>query len=100
MTQEAPKIWTIEDRLYANENRADRQSHLEIADASACVSCEGRPCTAVCPARTYVWSEEGNRLVVNYENCLECGGCRAVCPKSVISWRYPMGGKGICYRYG
>lgn len=91
---------TIEERLYADENRADRTSHLEITDPSACPGCPGKPCTTACPARTYEWSDEGGRIVIRFENCLECGGCRAVCPRSVISWRYPMGGMGICYRYG
>ncbi|TAL16063.1 4Fe-4S dicluster domain-containing protein [bacterium] len=98
MSPESKK--TIEEKLYANETRVDKTPHLEIADPSVCLECAAKPCTTVCPARTYTWSEEGQKISVSYENCLECGGCRAVCPRSVIAWRNPMGGMGICYRYG
>ena len=91
---------SLEEKLYANETRADRESHLEIADPKVCAQCSSRACTLICPARTYTWSDEGDHVIVNYENCLECGACRASCPHAVISWRYPMGGMGIVYRYG
>jgi ferredoxin like protein len=91
---------TIEERLYADETRPDRVSHLEIPEPGRCLDCAGKECTVVCPAKTYRWSEEDRRIVVSFENCLECGACRIVCPHANISWRYPMGGMGICYRYG
>jgi len=94
------KKLTLEERLYANEYRTAKESHLEISDEKKCLTCEGRPCTTICPAGTYTWSDESSRILVSFENCLECGGCRAVCPSRIISWRYPMGGAGICYRYG
>lgn len=95
-----PKSPTLEERLYVDETRPDKVSHLEIGDPSRCPGCEAKECTLVCPAGTYEWSDEGGRIVVSFENCLECGACRVVCPHSNISWRYPMGGMGICYRYG
>ncbi len=91
---------TVEDRLHADETRPDRVSHLEIPEPARCPECTGKDCTVVCPAGTYRWSEEGSRVVVSFENCLECGACRLACPHANISWRYPMGGMGICYRYG
>ncbi|TLN23529.1 4Fe-4S dicluster domain-containing protein [bacterium] len=94
------KKLTIEERLYANETRADHVSHLAILDPSACPACEAKPCVSVCPARTYSWGEETQKIAIAHENCLECGACRAACPKAVISWKNPMGGCGICYRYG
>lgn len=91
---------TLEERLYADETRPDRVSHLTIADEAVCPGCEGKPCVPVCPSGTYRWDDQGRRLVVSFENCLECGTCRLVCPRANITWRYPMGGMGICYRYG
>jgi ferredoxin like protein len=91
---------SIEQRLYANETRPDRVSHLEIAEPEACRECPDKECITICPSRTYRWSEEHGRIQVSFENCLECGSCRIVCPRSNVSWRYPMGGMGICYRYG
>lgn len=90
----------IEERLYANETRPDRIPHLEISDPEACRDCAEKECETVCPSRTYRWSEEQGRIQVSFENCLECGSCRIVCSRTNISWRYPMGGMGICYRYG
>ncbi len=91
---------SVEERLGHNETRPDRQPHLEIIDSGRCEECERRECTLVCPAGTYRWSDETGRIVVSHENCLECGACRLVCPHDNISWRYPMGGLGICYRFG
>jgi len=89
----------IEERLYANETRPDKTSHLEISDPGRCPGCD-KPCTVVCPARTYTWSDEQGCIIINFENCLECGGCRGFCTYSVIEWKNPRGGAGICYRYG
>ncbi len=100
MTRRAERPPTVEERLAANEVRPDRVSHLGLVDEATCAGCERRECTTVCPAGTYRWSEEAGRLVISFENCLECGACRLVCPHANIAWRYPMGGMGICYRYG
>ena len=97
---EQARTKAIEDRLYSDETRPDGRSHLEIAEPAVCLECPDRPCALVCPSATYRWHEDEHRIVVNFENCLECGTCRIVCPKANISWRYPMGGMGICYRYG
>ena len=91
---------TIEERLSTDETRPDKVSHLAIAQEAACRECEGRECTVVCPAQTYLWSDENRRVQIRFENCLECGACRLICPHANIQWRYPLGGRGICYRYG
>lgn len=93
------KKLSIEERLYANETRPGQESHLSISDPALCVECP-KPCVKVCPAHTYSFSAEQGRILITHENCLECGGCRAFCPHSVIAWRNPFGGRGICYRYG
>ena len=77
--------------------KPDSEPHIAI-DAERCRSCAGRPCTIVCPAGLYVW--EHSQLVHNCEGCLECGSCRAVCPHEAITWRYPLGGYGVRYRWG
>ena len=94
------KPLSVEERLYADEHRPDQVSHLTLTDPDRCIDCAGRECTRVCPAETYRWDGEQRRLTVSFENCLECSACRTVCPHRNIEWRYPMGGMGICYRYG
>jgi ferredoxin like protein len=77
--------------------RTDPEPHIVIRVA-LCRACEGRPCTAVCPAGLYVW--DGNQIIHSCEGCLECGSCRAVCPQGAIAWHYPGGGYGVRYRWG
>ncbi|HOV79032.1 MAG TPA: hypothetical protein PK728_02920, partial [Bacillota bacterium] len=49
----------------------------------------------------YTVKEGESEISFDYAGCLECGTCRAVCPKKgAIDWRYPRGGFGINYRYG
>ncbi len=95
-----PRKSGVEDRLYANEIRPDKVSHIEITDGERCLECVAKPCTTACPAGTYTLDSAGERIIINFDNCLECGACRSVCPFSVIEWKNPMGGMGICYRYG
>jgi ferredoxin like protein len=94
------KSLPVEERLYADEHRPDSVSHLTLADPEQCSRCAERECTRVCAAETYRWEDDTRRLTVSFENCLECGACRIACPHHNIEWRYPMGGMGICYRYG
>ncbi|MGD2142851.1 MAG: 4Fe-4S dicluster domain-containing protein [Anaerolineae bacterium] len=77
--------------------KPDLEPHIVI-DKKRCLDCEARPCTVVCPAGLYVWL--GDQLTHNCDGCLECGSCRAVCPRDAIEWRYPRGGYGVRYRWG
>lgn len=86
-------------RLAVNETRPAKASHLEITDPAKCPACD-KPCAIVCPAHTYTWSDGQAKMVINFENCLECGSCRAICPYSAIDWKNPLGGFGVCYRHG
>jgi len=80
----------------------DAHIHLKKSDASApCVSdCKDRPCTTVCPAKVYEWEADHKKVVVNYENCIECGACRMLCPLDNITCEWPGGGQGVKYKYG
>jgi len=91
----------IEERLYTLRYKRDEKPHLEIKDQSTCNMCHekfGSPCIPVCPANVYSFSN--GKLVLSYENCLECGTCKIVCPFNNIIWRYPRYGLGISLRYG
>ncbi|MEM4768974.1 MAG: 4Fe-4S dicluster domain-containing protein, partial [Saccharolobus sp.] len=52
----------------------------------------------VCPANVYTWINQ--KIIISYENCVECGACRIACPFGNISWNYPRYGLGIALRYG
>ncbi len=92
---------SISERLGANSFTTDRVSHLKIADARLCQTCALRPCIKVCPAEVYHW--EGDHLRINYENCLELGACRVACQElgnHALEWEFPVGSRGVHYRYG
>lgn len=64
-------------------------------DKEQCKLCESKNCTYICPAQVYEWNEEKQEIIVNYENCLECGACRIACERKAIDWKYPKGTKGV-----
>ncbi len=93
----------IEEKLYTLRYKRDNLSHLEIKNQNQCKECElkygtPQPCIAVCPANVYSWID--NKIVISYENCVECGACKIACPFNNIDWKYPRYGLGIALRYG
>ena len=88
----------LDDVLYKVKYKTDDDSHLAIRDQEVCRKCEDRPCIARCPAEVYEW--ENDEILVAYENCLECGVCKIVCPYDNIEWRYPRGGYGVVWKFG
>ena len=77
--------------------KLDPEPHI-VVQVELCLTCEGRPCTFVCPANLFVW--EDGQMVFNCDGCLECGSCRTVCTREAVTWRYPRGGYGVRYRWG
>lgn len=90
----------LEDKLYLLKFNWDEQSHIDIVSQDVCARCPDKPCTIVCPAEVYVWDEENAKTVVSFENCIECGACRLICPYNNIACVMPRGGYGVQYRYG
>jgi len=88
----------VESKLFLARYKVDEISHLTILNKDTCLKCKIKPCIIVCPADVYKWEE--NRLIVSYDNCVECGSCKIVCPYSNIVLRFPRYGKGIGYRFG
>ena len=95
---------TVETKLGHLEWKKSPQAHITIRNAgedSPCVTrCKDKPCTTVCPAKVYEWEPARKKIVVNYENCIECGACRMLCPFDNIACEWPNGGFGVKYKYG
>ena len=89
----------IDDKLFTIKYKCDENSHLE-PNQEDCLNCPDRPCTYVCPANVYEWDEEQGKLLVGFENCLECGACRIVCTAQTLVWKYPKSGYGVTFKYG
>ena len=90
---------SIDDRLSKVKYVTDEESHLKV-NTEQCKNCKSKTCTFVCPANVYEWNKEEDKLIINYENCLECGACRIACGKKCIEWHYPKGTCGVTYKFG
>ena len=72
--------------------------HLKLRDPSRCDECEklyGSPCTRFCPAEVYC--REGDKLRLDFTNCLHCKTCKVKCPFENVDWTFPQGGDGPRY---
>jgi carbon-monoxide dehydrogenase iron sulfur subunit len=45
-----------------------------------CQNCQDAPCMAVCPKRAISRDKKFNRIMVDYDYCIGCRICMAVCP--------------------
>jgi len=88
----------IDDKLFTVKYKLDEVTHLE-PNQEDCSKCDGKPCTFICPANVYSWDEDQRKILVGYENCLECGACRIACSKNSLKWRYPTAGCGVTFRF-
>ena len=90
----------LDDKLYKVKYKTDDAefAHLKIKEQDTCRQCEDKPCIPRCPAQVYEWEDE--HTLVAYENCLECGVCKIVCPYDNIDWDYPRGGFGVVWKFG
>lgn len=88
---------SIQDKLTTIKYNCDDKTHL-ILDCEKCALCKEKVCTYICPANVYVQSEDGSEIIVQFENCLECGACKIACPKGAIDWNYPKSGCGVVFK--
>jgi ferredoxin like protein len=95
---------SVEAKLGTLEWKKSPETHILLKNAGAdspCVTkCDNKPCTTVCPAKVYEWEADHKKIIVNYENCIECGACRMLCPWDNINCDWPNGGMGVKYKYG
>ena len=84
----------------------DQPSHLKVADPDICrTKCAeeyGNPCTRFCPAQVYEMVVDvdngGQKLQVNFSNCVHCKTCDIKDPYQIITWTPPEGGGGPNYK--
>lgn len=90
----------VEEKLFQNRYKVDTgRPHITVRNADTCLSCDAKPCTVCCPAGC--WSvDEGGKIDLVVDGCLECGTCRLVCDAENVDWNYPRGGFGILFKFG
>ncbi|OGR93795.1 MAG: hypothetical protein A2V88_05245 [Elusimicrobia bacterium RBG_16_66_12] len=95
---------TVEAKLGTLDWKKSPETHITLRnvgpDSPCATQCKDKPCTAVCPAKVYEWEAAHGKIVVNYENCVECGAARMLCPYDNIAFDWPNGGLGVKYKYG
>ena len=89
---------SIEEKLYRTRYNIDSEHPHIVVDQEKCKKCTDMPCLFICPVEAYRLEEE--EIAVTWQDCLECGTCRVICPLKAIQWEFPRGGFGVCYRYG
>lgn len=52
----------------------------------ACQQCEDAPCLQACPAKAISQDEEMGRVSVDYDICIGCRTCIAVCPFGAMTF--------------
>ena len=88
----------IDQKLSTLKFKVDTEKHISV-DSAKCAGCMPKPCL-VCPAACYIFDENSQKLITNFDGCLECATCRKICPYDSIRWNYPRGGFGVTYRFG
>lgn len=88
---------SIQKKLGTVKYNCAQESHIKVNQAK-CKKCKNKPCTFICPASVFNYEEETKEIVVQYENCLECGSCRIICPHGVVEWQPPKSGCGVVYK--
>ncbi len=85
----------LEEKLGLLRYNIDSIPHI-IADSNKCLECDTKPCVSGCPAGCFTIEDE--ELHFQYEDCIECGTCKIVCPKDAVDWNYPRGTFGVVFR--
>ena len=90
----------IEEKLFQNRYKVDAgRPHITVRNTDVCQSCDAKPCTVCCPAGC--WSlDDGGKIDLVVDGCLECGTCRLACDSDNVDWNYPRGGFGILFKFG
>ena len=60
--------------------RVFQHEHVLLEVPVVCQQCESPPCAAVCPVNAIRRDEELGRVAVNYDVCVGCKMCLAICP--------------------
>ncbi|WP_428263457.1 4Fe-4S dicluster domain-containing protein [Haliangium sp.] len=63
--------------------------------ADPCVKCKYTDCVAVCPVDCFY--EGKNMLVINPDECIDCGACEPECPTTAIFEESDLPGKWHVY---
>ena len=74
------------------------ETHIKITDNTICrQECQEKYCTKFCPSNVFHWSEKEEKIIINYQQCMECLACPFGCAYQNIQWKFPPSGYGVEY---
>ena len=85
-----PTIPPIADRIANLNYNDDNLAHIKVLNSSSEFM---KKMVILCPTKCY--SEEGGKVIIQHEGCIDCGTC-----SQETEWHHPRGEKGIHYQYG
>ncbi len=88
---------SIQDKLSTIKYNCSCESHLKV-NQEICAICDEKTCTFICPADVYSIDPDTDEIIIQYENCLECGACKIACKLKSLEWEYPKQGYGVIYK--
>ncbi|MEK0323907.1 MAG: NAD(P)/FAD-dependent oxidoreductase [Nitrosopumilus sp.] len=86
----SPSILSMADRIANLNYNDDSLAHIKVLNSSSEYM---KKMVILCPTKCY--SEEGGKVIIQHEGCIDCGTC-----SQETEWRHPRGEKGIHYQYG
>jgi len=86
----SPTIPSIADRVANLNYNDDNFAHIKVLNSSSEYM---KKMVILCPTKCY--SEEGGKVIIQHEGCIDCGTC-----SQETEWHHPRGEKGIHYQYG
>ena len=89
-TTYSPSIPSIADRIAKLSYNDDSKSHIKVLQPNSEFM---KKMVTLCPTKCY--SEEGGKVMIQHEGCIDCGTC-----SQETEWRHPRGEKGIHYKFG
>ena len=89
----------VDEKLGVNKFFVDEENpHIILKDKPE--QKEYEKLMLACPAGLYKQSDDG-AVLFDYAGCLECGTCRVLCGKTILTkWEYPQGTMGVEFRFG
>lgn len=71
-----------EQHLSTGECQSDNSCLMAFVVTEPCIKCKFTDCVDVCPVDAF--HEGANIVVINPDECIDCGACEPECPTSAI----------------
>ena len=78
---------------------AHERAHITV-NYDVCSKCPHQNCVWGCPVQCYTRIDTDQKIVFQYEDCVECGTCFIMCDQGSVKWSNPNGTFGVKYKYG